>query len=269
MDRTTRANTSTPPTHANPSPQGWRYPTGTSDRPDMPTSDVSRSRREVDGHNATRAANSQAHLYLRPSNVSHLQPTVSAASRSIGYIPAPESLSQAQCFQIPLPAGTDPTFKIDIISYGRIGFNLHATASNKDHIRVAPGVERMVNNATMPLEDILESNALFVQRAYYAEEANKPVPKLKSLDPQRQYVFTLGHLITMLQIMQSGHWYHAMKNYPTRLTLQYMTGTDAVVPQELQRTGIKWTNLFATAIRRRKLPEVDKWCYYFQLEVRM
>ena len=79
---------------------------------------------------------------------------------------APESLSQAQCFQIPLPAGTAPPFKIVIISYGRIGFNLHATASNKDHIRVAPGVERMVNNATMPLEDILESNALFVQRAY-------------------------------------------------------------------------------------------------------
>ncbi|KAI0330039.1 hypothetical protein GY45DRAFT_795078 [Cubamyces sp. BRFM 1775] len=279
MDRNTRANSSASP--ARPSP-----------------SDVGRSQREVDGHTATRTASSQgpeshnATIVSTPTagNTGHIAGTTDGAHtgtyRSMqgqrdgphpyahlrGLNPAPTppppvTPPQTQCFQIPLPIDTDPKFKIDIISFGRIGFQVQATTSSKDHIRVAPGVARSVDNATMLMEHVMQDE-IYVQRVYFALENSKVVPKLKSLQLERQYAFTLGHLITMLQIMQSGHWYHSMKGHNDNL--RYITGMDdGVLPQEYRRTAVKWSDLWAIAIRRRMLPDVRKWCYFFELEVRL
>ncbi|KAH9886241.1 hypothetical protein C8Q73DRAFT_284193 [Cubamyces lactineus] len=120
---------------------------------------------------------------------------------------APGSLRRGQRFQIPLPADTDPGFKIDIIVFGETGYHLSWTECVLTELHVAPSVVRLVENATMSLDDIIEHGCLQVQGVFYASENIRVfMPKPKFMDPERKCSFTLGHLISLLQAMQSNHW---------------------------------------------------------------
>ncbi|KAI0325727.1 hypothetical protein GY45DRAFT_205046 [Cubamyces sp. BRFM 1775] len=173
----------------------------------------------------------------------------------------PESLPRPRGLHVPLPADTDPDFKIDIIVSGRVGFHL----MGRSRTNMVPRVASVVDNAAMSLEDIIEDNGVYLQRVYYASERTQMAPRKILIRPQRTYQFILGHLISMLLTMQYTHWRDLEKD---ERTLHYLIGRNGGLPQG---TMLEFSDLCATAIRRRPVGEAHRgmWCYFLQLDVRI
>ena len=97
---------------------------------------------------------------------------------------APGPLPRAQRFQIPLPADTDPDFKIDIIVSGGIGFHLTWERTDMTELHVMPGVAKVVENATTTLDDIIVHDYLYVHRVYVSSSCLHILPR-KHIDECR------------------------------------------------------------------------------------
>ncbi|KAI0654171.1 hypothetical protein C8Q70DRAFT_1030332 [Cubamyces menziesii] len=195
----------------------------------------------------------------------HPRPPVAPDRRPKPTSIAPGPLPRAQRFQIPLPADTDPDFKIDIIVSGGIGFHLTWERTDMTELHVMPGVAKVVENATTTLDDIIVHDYLYVHRVYYASENTRAKLTRKYINPMRNYTFTLGHLISLLQTMQYNHW--TSSSMKENRTLQYVVGMDSGLPQG--GPVLQFSDLCVTAIRRRWIGHERMWCYIMQLEVRI
>ncbi|KAI0330040.1 hypothetical protein GY45DRAFT_1324302 [Cubamyces sp. BRFM 1775] len=84
------------------------------------------------------------------------------------------TLLQGQRFQVQaLPADTDPNYKIDIIVSGKIGYHLASTRRFMSKLRVEPYEARVVDNAPMPLDDILVDNLLAIAPVRFGESQSE------------------------------------------------------------------------------------------------
>ncbi|KAI0330033.1 hypothetical protein GY45DRAFT_1324292 [Cubamyces sp. BRFM 1775] len=122
----------------------------------------------------------------------------------------------------------------------------------------------------MSLEGIIQGG-FYVQRVYFHREKNtepNPISIFPLPRANRVCDFTLGHLISVLQSMQSEDWRTQVTNHHGD-NLRYVTGlTEGDLPLGKQWTVVRFSDLYATAIRRRRLLD-GLWSYFLQLEVRI
>ncbi|KAI0330031.1 hypothetical protein GY45DRAFT_794663 [Cubamyces sp. BRFM 1775] len=186
--------------------------------------------------------------------------------------PPSTSLSGFQRYKVPLPADTDPNFRIRIIASGKVGYGLKAGhfLSCDRVLRQIGGIENTVAErvygATVSLESIIQGG-FYVQRVYFHREKNTepdPIYMFPLSRANRVCDFTLGHLISVLQSMQSEDWYPKVVNNHFD-NLRDVTG---LTDEGKQWTVVHFSDLYATAIRRRRLLD-GLWSYFLQLEVRI
>ncbi|KAI0654176.1 hypothetical protein C8Q70DRAFT_540747 [Cubamyces menziesii] len=235
-----------PSTRPNPTPRDVMYIAGTGKRPDMSIEDAERLKSELEERERSQS------LRERPLYV-HLKDVQLSAN--------PTSEHMLQYFRVPLPGVTDPYFKIDIISNGKIGFQLAGDDVRNDSAPVHPYVAQTVDNAMMCLDDEIRGGIIWTQRVYFAQELTKMTPTDKRIRPG----YTLGHLVTLLLHKQYRHWFSQVTKSKGACNLQYLVGAN--VRPEPGRNPVDWSSLYAVAIRRRPLG--SGWCYFFQLEVRV
>ncbi|KAI0654162.1 hypothetical protein C8Q70DRAFT_1058720 [Cubamyces menziesii] len=146
-------------------------------------------------------------------------------------------------FEVPLPADTDHTFKINIISSGEVGYKLTTSdfplydreLQQIDSIETT--VAGRVDNAAISLDSMIQGG-FYVQRVHFARETTLMNPTGIFPRPRdyRDREFTLGHLISMLQTMQSEHWFRKVK---CNNNLRFVTGTDGILPQQHRHTMVE------------------------------
>ncbi|KAJ8494690.1 hypothetical protein ONZ51_g2176 [Trametes cubensis] len=205
-----------PSTRPNPTPRDVMYIAGTGKRPDMSIEDAERLKSELEERERSQS------LRERPLYV-HLKDVQLSAN--------PTSEHMLQYFRVPLPGVTDPYFKIDIISNGKIGFQLAGDDVRNDSAPVHPYVAQTVDNAMMCLDDEIRGGIIWTQRVYFAQELTKMTPTDKRIRPG----YTLGHLVTLLLHKQYRHWFSQV------ITLMSESDTQPRPPTQLP--ALSSTNL--------------------------
>ena len=132
------------------------YIAGTGKRPDMSIEDAERLKSELEERERSQS------LRERPLYV-HLKDVQLSAN--------PVSEHMLQYFRVPLPGVTDPYFKIDIISNGKIGFQLAGDDVRNDSAPVHPYVAQTVDNAMMCLDDEIRGGIIWTQRVYVSDRS--------------------------------------------------------------------------------------------------